>query len=580
MNTMKLIDRVKNTFRYTQTLSKTHPFTFAALVAATFCGFMMALCDGFLSGISWIRSNENTVNEVWIHLIVWLIMALFATFLLENLVEKDNLGIKLAVTVPVAIVTFIYAGALTESCIFRVLCRNIKSAVGESHLIMYAAGYFIILFLISVFLCFRKLEEKYSFGEYIMGLISGGFLISVVYSVVNIGLIVLTFVFTELLFGDFEDIFPPLAVLVTGLYLGGAAIVTVTESLEDIPKFTNVLFRYVLYGMSLAAYVIVYLYIIKILVLQDFPSNSVFGILTALFCFSIPLAYLNIDKTIGVFEIISRILPYVFAPLIILQIYTVVVRIRQYGLTESRYLGMVFIAFEIAYIVWYALRRDTIKYIPLVMAALVCLLTFIPGSNMLSLPKITQTLTLNRYLKYDTGDLTSTARRRMYSAYDYLRGMDNGNAYLKKHYSDSQLEFIKENTSSGTGNDDYYDSVDYRRFSCEIMELSVDGYESITAFENRRYVDESASMNSIPIYRRSIGYYGNEERSFDIFDAEELIRIMTADDYENTYDSDAAEPLVFDQGGKHFIITEATVSYDTITGEIIGVDVTGLLLRK
>ena len=146
-------------------------------------------------------------------------------------------------------------------------------------------------------------------------------------------------------------------------------------------------------------------------------------------------------------------------------------------------------------------------------------------------------------------------------------------------HTKKMLEFIKENTSSGTGNEDYYDSVDYRRFSCEIMELSVDGYESIAAFENRRYADESAPMNSIPIYRRSIGYYGNEGSSFDIFDAEELIRIMTADDYENTYDSDAAEPLVFDQGGKHFVITEATVSYDTVTDEIIGVDVSGLMLK-
>ena len=198
---------------------------------------------------------------------------------------------------------------------------------------------------------------------------------------------------------------------------------------------------------------------------------------------------------------------------------------------------------------------------------------------MLALPKITHTFTLNRYLKYDAEDLTATARRRMYSAYDYLRDTDNGSKYLKKHFSDSEIEFIKENTSSGSGNDEYYDSVDYRRFSCELMELPVDGYGSITGFENRRYVDESAPTNRIPIYRKSIGSYGTGDKSFDIFDADELIGIMTADDYEYTYDSDAATPLIFEQAGKKFIITEATVSYDTVTDEVIGLDVSGLLLK-
>ena len=578
----RFIERIKYTFRYTQQLGKTHPFTFYVLLAATFFGFLYSLNEGFLGNLSWYRSMiSKTMGELFSHLTMWMIMLLFAVFLLENLAPRDKLILKAGITVPAAIVTFIYSGILTETCILSKTFLKMKAAIGEEHITMFTTGYFVVLFLVSLFLCYMRLRETMSFGDYIMGVISGGFLISVVYFVVNLGLLTLTFVFTELLFGDFGDIYPPLAIIATGLYLGGSALVILTESLTDIPKFMNVLFRYVLYGMSLAAYVIVYLYIIKILVLRDFPSNSVYGILTALFCFSIPLAYLNIDRTTGFIEKVSRILPYIFAPLVFLQIYTVVVRIRQYGLTPSRYLGIIFIMFEILYIVWYTIRREAIHYIVLILAVLAFLLTFMPVSNALSVPKITQSLTLRRCLKYSAENIPADAKRRMFSAYDYLKNMDNGEKYIDAHYSEERIAELLGDAVTGD-DDDYTLSglTESRSFSCQMMNLDITGYDTITSFQNKYYMDEyKGGFDRIPIYRTALNSYGSEDDSFDTFDATELIELMQSYNFENRYGSEA-EPLVYDQDGRRFVITEAFISYDSISEDVMTLDIEGLLMVK
>ncbi len=84
----RLLKRIRNTFRYTQTLSKTHPFTFTALIAATAFGLVLSLLDGVLERVEWIESHSRSIGEVFLHLLLWAIMVLFAVFLLENLVKK------------------------------------------------------------------------------------------------------------------------------------------------------------------------------------------------------------------------------------------------------------------------------------------------------------------------------------------------------------------------------------------------------------------------------------------------------------------------------------------------------------
>ena len=75
----RFIERIKYTFRYTQKLSKTHPFTFYVLLAATFFGLLYSLNEGFLGSLRWYRTMlSKNMGELFAHLTMWAIMLLFA----------------------------------------------------------------------------------------------------------------------------------------------------------------------------------------------------------------------------------------------------------------------------------------------------------------------------------------------------------------------------------------------------------------------------------------------------------------------------------------------------------------------
>ena len=209
------------------------------------------------------------------------------------------------------------------------------------------------------------------------------------------------------------------------------------------------------------------------------------------------------------------------------------------------------------------------------------LLTFMPVTNALSVPKITQSLTLRRCLKYTAENIPADAKRRMYSAYDYLKNMDNGEKYIDTHYSEERIAELLGDAVTGD-DDDYTLSgfTESRSFSCKMMDLDITGFDTITSFQNKYYMDEyKRKIDSIPIYRVALNSYGSEDDSFDTFDATELIELMQSYNFENKYGSEA-EPLIFDQDGKRFVITEAFVSYDSLSGEIETLDIEGLLLMK
>lgn len=578
----RFIGKIKESFAYAGALRKTHPATFVILVLGTAVYFFRALLYGLLN-ISAFKPYKGELNDALDHLGLWMVLLFAASFLIEIIIPATKKSIKFSVIAVMALITFIHSGLLVGSFVFENGFEKLSGRIGDERLSMYTTGYLVIVFVLALFFSYQRIASEFTFAEYLMGVISGEFLISVIYTIVMIGVVTLTFVFTELLFGEFEDIFLPVCALVTGLYSVGAGALTIVRSEKETPKFVNVLFRYVLFGMSLVAYVIIYLYIIKITVLSSFPSNSVYSILTFLFCFSMPLAYLNSYLDEGWMGKISRILPIIFAPLLILQSYTVFARIGEYGLTPSRYLGIVFIIFEAVFILWFVLKRDLLKYILLLIAAVAFLMTFCPGSNALAVPKITQNLTLKRFISKDAADLSPKHRKRLYAAYDYLNNMDGGKDYLSKHYSDDQLASL----TSGKDADDEYSYLSgsntvYVNYECDGYTFDVSGYDTISLFEcDFSDYDHGISVDRLDVDIKQMG--NRYETLYDderlMFDARKLAGLLMSEDYcDNQWEYESA-PLIYDQSGMRYVITSARLSYDDAEGDLLMINIEGYLLR-
>ncbi len=574
----KLIQRIKQSFGYARTLSRSHPFTFVILILDTAVFTVFALTDGFLGRVRSIKSAVDSLQEMTAHAGLWLFMLLFAVFLMENILDKEKLILKIVITSVAAVLTFVLSALTAGTWFFKETFTEMAKEIGDDRLAIIVCGYFTVISVLIVFFCYQRNKEDYKLADYLMGVLSGSFLISVIYGVVNIGLLTLTAVFTELLFGRFEDIFFPLFVLTTGLYFGGATISVLANSEKEVPKFINVLFRYVLFGMALAAYVIVYLYIIKIVFLSGIPSNSVYAILTALFSFSIPLAYLNSYMEEGFWGRISRILPYIFAPLIILQTYTVVVRIGQYGLTESRYLGVIFIFVEVMYIVWYAVKRDSIKYIFVVLAFIAFFLTVMPGTNALSVPRASQKRTLDKLIGMDFDDLTKKQTKKLLAAYDYILDMEGGEDYLEEKYTSEELEAVKE---LGIDKGNYHYTKEYINYRCRSGRLDVSDYDSIYVISVSDYrVNGDIPVDEMEMKIKELGSGNTLDTGMEVtFNASKLVKLLMSDDYKDSQDEYEETPLRFEKNKECFIITKVSLSYDVITEELESLSIDGYLLK-
>ncbi|MCR4787492.1 MAG: DUF4153 domain-containing protein [Lachnospiraceae bacterium] len=577
----KLKDKIKSSFGFVKTLGKTHPVTFTVLIICTACFTLLGFFEGFLQHAKSIRSFVDDGTDILLHLGLWTIMILAAVFLMENTVKKGRILLKTVIVVVTSAVTYFFSAIITPPCYCEDFFKDLGHKIGSDRLAMITMGYFAILGVLSVYFCYRKLSDEFSFAEYLMGGISGGFLIGVIYTVVMIGAVTLTFVFTELLFGNFEDIFLPLCAIITGFYLGGASISVVVHSEKEVPKFVNILFRYVLFGMGLAAYIIVYLYIFKIVFLSKFPSNSVYSILTALFCSTIPIAYLNSYMEEGMIGKISKILPYVFIPLLILQSYTVFVRIGQYGLTPSRYAGVIFILFEMVYIIWYAIERDRLVHILVLISAVAFILTMLPGVNILAVPREVQNSTFKKLISMDIDDLSDRQIDHLVAAYDYLSDMEGGKDFLKERYTDEEIETAKDLLRIGKGNQKQYESSNYM---CRSVDIDVEDYEKISSFEYSESRSDDGmrikDCKDLPISKTEIGnQYKKDENIVAHFDARDLVTLLESEDYKDNISYYEEDPLVFEADGLCFVITKANINYDEESGNISYLKFSGFILR-
>ena len=573
----KLIHKIKNTFSYLGVLKKELPVTFWVLLAGTACFFLRMLFDEPLN-IGVIHAHLNMLDIILGHLGLWMVFLLFAVFLTEVILPegKEKLGIPL--TAVESIITFFYSGLCAGTWVQKEAFARMAEVVGNDRLDMFTIGYFIILALLILYYCYKKAAAEFSFSEYLMGVISGEFLILVAYTVVMLGILALTLIYIELLSGEFEDFFFPIWILVSGIYGVGGSVLVIAKSQKDIPKFIHILFCYVLFIMSLAAYVIIYAYMIKIIVLHQIPSNSVFSILTALFVCSMPLAYLNSASEEGWIGKVSRVLPVIFVPLLILQAYSVFIRVGQYGLTPSRYLGMVYVVFEAVFILWYMLKRDLMHHILPVLAAIVFLMTFMPGANALDMPKFSQHHTLKKLMAGDIDSLNEKEKKRLLAAYDYLKQTDDGMDELEKEYGLSKLEILSEAREE----EGYYDDTSqYVSYECDAAELDVKGYTSIQTFEGYAYEDDMDLKHlEINIKRIGSAYAVAEEEASLTFDASELVDFLKDPSYEREQEMYEKKPLLYDRGDHRFVITSASMAYDRLSGEITSISVDGYLLKK
>ncbi len=361
-------------------------------------------------------------------------------------------------------------------------------------------------------------NSKLTFPKYWINVFSSLFKIGILYLITIIGVSILTLIFDELILnGTNLNYLESIIILITGLYLVPTSIYSLHDSKEATP-FVKGLITKVCFSLLMIAYIIIYTYMIKILLTKSIPENCVYAIITSLFFSSLIISILATNnEPIELFKKLNKILPYLFIPLLILQTYTLFLRIQNYGLTPKRYLGIATIIFEIIYIILSNRKKDlSILIIAMISELFIGLL--IPGINCFDLSVANQYKALKYYKD------TDRKIERAAGAYNYLKTSDKGNKKIINLKLTKDQENKLENL---TKNNDFY--INKNRKTLYWMSsndyINCEGYKKIhrdvsityDEYSNNYKLDDKTNIDINNIINTYIKYYNENNINYDSY---------------------------------------------------------------
>ena len=418
-----------------------------------------------------ILMDTDLMDEEWIQKLfmfgtIWGI----GTFFAENVFEKGKKRIGLYFLT--AIISYVF--------IHFVFINNYEDTV-----IKWLVCYIATMCAISLNSIIKKSEKDFS--EYLLKVAINIAKSSFVYGILAIGVASILWIFDVLILDVTSKYIDNIEILIVGFFYSTKIIYSFINLDDDVNKFFKNLIKYVLMPLIITAFIIIYLYIIKIFALRDIPKNQIFRIATALFIVGgFIWTVMNYFKEEGLMYKISTKLPLVFSPFILLQIYTLGIRISKNGITPLRYAGIVFIIFEVCYILCYMFKNKKIQYLILFADAFLIISILIPGINAFDVSDYSQIKNLKLYSQ--KAELTDEDKEKISGAYYYLQYTEKGKKYIKDNLSKEQINDIKNlKTSKNNSIRNNYEYINLQNNN----KLDVFGYKTATKISASEYTEEN-----------------------------------------------------------------------------------------
>ncbi len=406
---------------------------------------------------------------------------------------------------------------------------------------------------------------------------------SAIYLLANLGILVVILVFVELILdGNDYDILPRTLILLLGGFYIPAMINAITDVKNETGKFMKVLLTGILMPVALFLIGTLYLYVIKIMISGELLNKSLFFILSLTFTLAIPGVILlkNYEENKAV-SVISNILFYSFIPLMILQIIAMNVRVGDYGLTESRYMGYLLIAFEIIFIALMIIKKA--KYLDKIILVFAGFIIFglLTPFNVFDVPVYSQTARITNMLKTveSFDELSTKQKNECKKALRYVENSENPE-YLDKKLTKEQKEAIENYVIEYT--DEYGEKIEAYDYDYEYLSMyntdtviNIEEFKKLYKAEDEYRYDEEIDVNAYEVKDKD----GNIKVTVDI---EEFLRQMYEADKTNTKESKFEEVRYLKTSREDvvFYVTNFSVSYESYRNKLEHVSVDGYLLVK
>ena len=545
-----------------------YPATMIAIIAAAFLGAILA-------GDNMIADDYE---EEVVRIIGFFLIFSFQAIMYEE-VFKNRLKIRIAGYALSSVISFVsvYILSYEDEILFGTSADTVKEISAR---ILFVYG--VVMTGCAVYHMFKRLEED--FEVYCTKAFLELLKASVVYGLFAIGLGIIVFIFNELIY-DTDDFVWQLELFLAGGIYTPMCIKAISSKNERAGKFARLCITYVLFPMLLIALAIIYIYIVKIFVTDTVPSNRVFEILAFLFSIGMPVwtmlhALLDRngqteEKQQKGFSKVAVFIPYAFIPFIILQCWSIGIRIKDYGFTTSRYSAVVLIIAEIIYFILYAIhhrgKKHAISWMLFALMAISFLAVIMPGISYDDVVIRSQTKRIEKMI--DNKNLTDKEKSAIKSAY---RAIDRvgykGENALNKRFSKAQIDEIKEYSDYNDWNSDKI----YPYYSNSHVSIDVSEYSRLT------FASSTDNRSGLSTYEYEIMTISKDkERQIYKVDISEIIKWIDSNGHQGSRDLDLTgrEKIRIDDR-RDFFITRLNMTYDLETKEAQYVSLDGYILEK
>ena len=412
---MKIKEKLKSTFQIIKTVFKKNPVTIICVLL--FSAFTAIAID-----------IEFITEEWWQNIIFFTLYFVSGAFLVEALFDKNTYK-KIISYVCCAIIAIVW-----------VVLHNQATDMASS-LWKIAVCYISTLWILSIYFLFKKTQKN--FTEFVLKVSINTLKTSIVYGILAIGISIVSSIFVYLIWESIGyTLTVRLQIILLGFYYIPRLIYDLTDVQKEVNAFFKGLIKYVLTGLVVISFVIIYMYLIKILILRDMPKNQIFRILSALFIVGMPIwTMAQYFKDENLWYKISLKLPIAFIPFILLQIYTIGIRIANNGFTPFRYVCVAFVIFEIIYSLIYIWKKEKIEILLLLLNAIIIVSLLVPGVNMFKVSDLSQAQNLKIFK--NKSDYTDEEKEKIYGAYRYLKYSPDGEKYINEILDKEDIEEIK-----------------------------------------------------------------------------------------------------------------------------------------
>ena len=313
---------------------------------------------------------------------------------------------------------------------------------------------------------YKYLEnEKIDFNKYITIISQNIIYTGIIFLILEAGINGIVLIIKDLLIPTIDYIvFEKIQILLIGIYLAPALIESLTNVNKKINEVLKELTKKLIMPLILIALVILYAYIIKIIVLRAFPKNIIFSLVCGIFaiCFIIWTYVFSFNEKETLSYKISKKMPIIIIPLIVLQLYSLILRIRDYGITQDRYLGIIVLVSE-SIVIFLSIYKNRKYYSKIILVAvLMMLISFvIPKINMYNISNISQVNRLKKIWPSNVSysQLSNDEKAQVNSIISYCKNNnieDKISSYIEKIKQENSDLDSKTNTNINTNTNIYY----------------------------------------------------------------------------------------------------------------------------